>query len=76
MGIGIAILLQMAVIYIPFLSNAFQTSPLNISQWGIVLIAGAALFVIEEVRKIVFPRLFNMGKFMPFKRSVATDTGD
>jgi len=76
MGVGIAVVLQMAVIYIPFLSDAFKTAPLNISQWGIVLIAGAALFVIEEVRKIFFPELFNMGKFRPFKRSVAADSGD
>jgi Ca2+-transporting ATPase len=66
MGIGIAVMLQMAVIYIPFLSEAFQTSPLGISQWGIVLLAGSALFVIEEVRKIVLPGLFNLGKFKPY----------
>ena len=75
MGIGVAVLLQMAVIYIPFLSKAFQTSPLSISQWGIVLTAGATLFAIEEVRKVLLPNLFAMGKFIPFKKSAANDMG-
>ncbi len=75
-GIATAILLQMVVIYVPFMQTAFQTVPLSIGKWGIVLLAGVILFAIEEVRKIMLPNLFAMGKFMPFsKKSAATDAG-
>jgi Ca2+-transporting ATPase len=74
-GIATAILLQVVVIYVPFMQTAFQTVPLSIGKWGIVLLAGVLLFAIEEARKVLLPNLFAMGKFMPFKRSVASDTG-
>jgi len=74
-GIATAILLQMIVIYVPFMQSAFKTVPLSIGKWGIVLLAGLMLFVIEEVRKVLLPNLFASGKFMPFKRSAAADGG-
>jgi Ca2+-transporting ATPase len=64
-SISAAILLQMAVVYVPFLQVAFRTAPLGIGEWIIVLIAGGSLFTIEETRKILFPRLFNLGKWKP-----------
>jgi len=66
-SISVAILLQMAVIYVPFLQVAFRTSPLSISEWGIVILAGGSLFIIEETRKVLFPRLFSLGKWRPVK---------
>ncbi|MFC1979232.1 cation transporting ATPase C-terminal domain-containing protein, partial [Chloroflexota bacterium] len=72
-GITTAILLQMIVIYVPFMQTAFKTTPLSIGKWGIVLLAGLILFVIEEVRKVLLPNLFASGKFMPLKRSAAAD---
>ncbi|MFC1950919.1 cation-translocating P-type ATPase [Chloroflexota bacterium] len=75
-GITTAVLLQMVVIYAPFMQDAFKTAPLSIEQWGIVLLAGVILFVIEEARKVLLPNLFAMGKFMPFSKKLATtDTG-
>jgi hypothetical protein len=61
------------VIYVPFMQTAFQTVPLSIGKWGIVLLAGFILFAIEEGRKVLLPNLFAMGKFAPFKRSAATN---
>jgi Ca2+-transporting ATPase len=66
-SISVAIMLQLAVIYVPFLQAAFRTVPLSIDRWGIVLLAGGALFIIEEARKALFPRLFNLGKWMPLR---------
>ena len=66
-SISVAILLQIAVIYVPFLQSAFRTTPLSISEWGIVILAGGSLFVIEETRKALFPRLFSLGKWRPVK---------
>jgi Ca2+-transporting ATPase len=65
MSVGVAILLQMAVVYVPFLQVAFSTVPLSIGEWGIALLAGGSLFTIEEVRKALFPRLFSLGKWQP-----------
>jgi Ca2+-transporting ATPase len=64
-SIAVAVLLQMAVIYVPFLQTAFHTRPLGSGEWGIALIAGGGLFVVEETRKVFFPRLFSLGKWQP-----------
>ncbi len=66
-AIAIAVMLQMAVVYVPFLQTAFQTVPLGLERWGIILGAGCSLFIIEEVRKMLFPRIFSFGKWRPVK---------
>ena len=68
LSISIAIMLQLAVIYVPFLQVAFGTVPLGIDKWGIALLAGGSLFAIEETRKVLFPRLFTLGKWRPLKQ--------
>ncbi len=64
-----AILLQMAVIYVPFLQTAFNTVPLMPAEWGIALIPGVAIFILETIRKNLWPRLFSRGKWQPGKTS-------
>ncbi|MFH1647728.1 MAG: HAD-IC family P-type ATPase, partial [Chloroflexota bacterium] len=66
-SISLAILLQLSVVYLPFFQVAFRTVPLGIEQWGIAVLAGGSLFVIEETRKTLFPKLFSLGKFRPVK---------
>jgi Ca2+-transporting ATPase len=66
-AIALAIMLQMAVVYLPFLQTAFRTSPLRIDQWGIVVLAPFSLFVLEETRKALFPKLFSAGKWQPWR---------
>lgn len=63
--ISVAIMLQVAVIYTPFLQVAFDTVPIGIDKWGIAILAGGSLFLIEETRKILFPQLFTIGKWNP-----------
>ncbi|HEY97842.1 MAG TPA: HAD-IC family P-type ATPase [Dehalococcoidia bacterium] len=65
LSVSVAVLLQMAVIYVPFLQDAFRTAPLSPGQWGIVLLAGGGLFIVEEARKFFFPGLFSRGKWQP-----------
>ncbi|MBN1161889.1 MAG: HAD-IC family P-type ATPase [Dehalococcoidales bacterium] len=65
LSVSVAISLQLAVIYLPPLQTAFQTVPLGIDRWGIIILAGGSLFVIEELRKVFFPRLFSRGKWQP-----------
>ena len=65
LSVLVAIILQMVVIYVPLFQAAFDTVPLGIESWGIVILAGASLFAIEETRKAFFPNLFNLGKWTP-----------
>ncbi|MDY7018528.1 MAG: HAD-IC family P-type ATPase [Chloroflexota bacterium] len=67
LAISAAILLQLAVVYAPPLQLAFHTVPLDITQWGIILIGPVSLFVIEECRKAFFPNLFSFGKWKPVR---------
>ena len=68
MAIAGAIALQMLAVYAPFMQVAFRTVPLTVEKWGIALLAGGSLFVIEETRKALFPRLFSLGKWQPLKK--------
>lgn len=55
--------LQLLIIYMPFLQIAFQTLPLQVSQWSIVLLPGFFIFFLETLRKIYFPKIFSFGKW-------------
>jgi Ca2+-transporting ATPase len=66
-SITAAILLQLAVVYLPFGQAAFQTVPLSIERWGIALGAAGSLFLVEELRKLLLPRLFSLGKYQPVR---------
>jgi Ca2+-transporting ATPase len=57
-----AALLQLAVVYVPFLQIAFSTVPIGLTDWGIIILIGLGLFAIEETRKALFPKLFSRGK--------------
>lgn len=67
-SIGVAVLLQIAVVYVPFLQKAFGTFPLTPRDWGIVIAASGGLFALEEIRKVLFPRLYSLGKYKSGKR--------
>jgi Ca2+-transporting ATPase len=68
-SISAAVMLQLAVVYLPFLQVAFSTTPLGIDKWGIVVLAGGSLFAIEEARKSLFPRIFSLGKWRPWEKA-------
>jgi Ca2+-transporting ATPase len=67
LSIGVAVLLQIAVVYVPFLQTAFKTAPLALSDWGIVVLAAGGLFALEEIRKATFPKLYSFGKYRPVR---------
>jgi Ca2+-transporting ATPase len=73
----LAILLQLAVVYVPFLQVAFRTVPIGIDKWGIAILPGAAVFILETIRKLVAPKLFSTGKWQPLKKvkeaTISTD---
>lgn len=57
------LLAHLGILYIPSLQFLFQTVPLSLSEWQIVLIPGLILLVLESLRKIFFPHLFDRGKW-------------
>jgi len=67
LSISLAIALQFAVVYVPFLQVAFRTFPLTLNDWGIVLLAAGGLFALEEIRKTFFPKLYSFGKYEQIK---------
>jgi Ca2+-transporting ATPase len=67
-AVSVAIMLQMAAIYTPPLQVAFSTVPLSLGEWGIALLGGGSLFLIEEGRKLLFPKLFSLGKWKPLNK--------
>ena len=61
-GIGLAILLQVMVIYAPPFQSLFYTVPLNVNDWIVIVLVAGSVLVAEEVRKLVAPRIFDRGK--------------
>lgn len=61
-GIGLAILLQLMAIYVPIFQGLFYTVPLGWDDWGIVILVAGSIFVAEELRKAMLPRVFRKGK--------------
>lgn len=68
-SISVAIMLQMGVVYLPAGQAAFGTVPLGMYDWAVALSAGGALFIAEETRKLVAPRLFSLGKWQPVRKA-------
>ncbi len=67
-AIFVGLALQLLVIYVPFFHDPFDTVSLKLFEWGIVLLPGLAIFLIETSRKLLFPKLFSWGKWEPVNR--------
>lgn len=61
--IALAFVLQMAILYLPFLRKLFSTAPLSFWQWIFAIIPGVVIFLIDTIRKTLFPTLFSFGKW-------------
>ena len=64
-AIGIGLLLQLFVIYTPFLHRFFDTVSLRGFEWLIALVPGLVIFTFETIRKIYKPKLYTAGKWAP-----------
>lgn len=62
-AIIVGLLLQLSVIYVPFMHRFFDTVPLKGFEWGIVLMPGLFIFTFETVRKLIAPKLYGAGKW-------------
>ncbi|MBM3248047.1 MAG: HAD-IC family P-type ATPase [Candidatus Omnitrophica bacterium] len=52
-GLALAIILQLAVLYMPFLQNIFSTVMLSLTDWVKIIIVGSIVFWLEEIRKFI-----------------------
>ena len=66
-AIIVGLILQLFVIYAPFMHRFFDTVPLKGFEWGIALAPGLFIFIFETMRKLVAPKFYNAGKWGPLK---------
>ncbi len=65
LALAIAVVLQLAVIYLPFMRRPFQTVPMHYQEWVMAMTLGVSVFLAETLRKMFAPRLFSLGKWKP-----------
>jgi Ca2+-transporting ATPase len=47
------LVLQLAVVQVPFIEEIFDTKPLTVTQWGVCLLVASSVLWLEEIRKAV-----------------------
>jgi magnesium-transporting ATPase (P-type) len=55
-GLGVGVLLQIAVVQWRPLGAAFHTVPLSVAQWAAIALAGSTVLVVDELRKAFLRR--------------------
>lgn len=61
-SLALGVILQLMVVYVPPLQTLFGTVPLGAGEWGIIAAVTLTILLLEEIRKIIAPRLFDRGK--------------
>jgi len=51
LAIIVSFILQLAVVYVPFLQGFFHTDPLNLNDWLIIIPSAFTVLVVDEIRK-------------------------
>lgn len=54
---GLLIVLQLGITYIPFMNNAFGTTPLTLNYWAYPLVMGLIVFFVVEAEKAIMGKL-------------------
>ena len=52
-SIALAIVLQVAVVEVPFLQAAFTTAPLDLMHWVVVVVMASLVLWVDEIRKLI-----------------------
>jgi Ca2+-transporting ATPase len=55
-ALGLSLLLQMAVVYIPFLQQAFSTEALSVANWMRCALVASSVLWLRELQKLVTAR--------------------
>jgi Ca2+-transporting ATPase len=58
-GMIVSILAEVMVIHLPFFQRIFDTVPLSLADWGLVVLVSISIFIAEEVRKALAPNVFS-----------------
>jgi P-type Ca2+ transporter type 2C len=52
-AIGLSLVLQLLVVYVPFLNDAFETTPLSLGDWILCLVMASSVLWLDELRKVL-----------------------
>jgi Ca2+-transporting ATPase len=58
-AVGSTILLQLLVIYTPMLNGPFNTVPLGLADWGIIMLLASTTLIFVEAAKFVESKWFS-----------------
>jgi Ca2+-transporting ATPase len=50
-GVGVMTLLQLLYTYLPVFNTIFQSAPMGLSEWGLVLTSSLLIFIVVEIDK-------------------------
>jgi magnesium-transporting ATPase (P-type) len=53
-AVGLSLLLQVAVVNVGLLNQAFGTVPLTLEEWGFCAVMGSAVLWVDELRKLAW----------------------
>jgi magnesium-transporting ATPase (P-type) len=53
LGIGLVIVLQLMFTYLPVLQRLFDTRPIPLGVWPVLILGGVAFFIVVELEKLV-----------------------
>ena len=68
-AVGLSVLLQFAVLYLPFLQRAFDTAPLRAGDWVICILVASSVLWLREVSKLVQRSLHPSRARIPRRRA-------
>jgi len=57
--VGLMMVLQLFLTYVPFMQEIFSTGPITLHEWGLAVMAGAVVLVVTEIDKIIRLKLNN-----------------
>jgi Ca2+-transporting ATPase len=60
-GIGLMLVFQLALVYVPLMNNLFQTEPLSLMSWMRILAAGLGVYIIVSFEKMLRRRRGDKG---------------
>ncbi len=52
-AVALSVLLQIAVIYVPFLNTAFNTTPITAADWGLTIAMASLVLWVDEIKKFI-----------------------
>lgn len=51
-GLLLVIVLHFVALHVPFMQTILHTTPLSLQEWGIILLVGTSVIIVEELRKL------------------------